>query len=653
MTDGIEEVRNVFDQRETIPAIDQEGEKIGSGSANSGESGADPLEDRGGDPGPDPADYPADWRGDGPGPDEAADQHGGGSDAGQALDDILPPGFPVQALGMAGGKFYFLSVRGELVEYAAGALSHRSNLVALMAGKTDPMRALGDIAPPTGKRDTGFNAATAGDKLMQACGCLPLFDRNMPMRNVGTWRGKTGHPIVHLGEELRVHHTEKRRGRMISGALYPAVPSIDAPASDAASAEDLEWICRRIGDYWNWKCENAGPLVMGWIGQAILGHYPEWRTHLWVNGKNGSGKSTLLQIISSLLGGMSAGVKNSSSAASIRQTTNRQAVVRIFDEAEKSENGGGVEDVIAMFRLMSGAEGAQMERGTSDHAGIKFGLYGAGLLGSIIPGGMTPQDRSRFAMLTLGERVAPQNPEDAAMWLATLEQDAEAIGPAIWRRMLKLAPLRWDPAFRIYNGMVQGLGGRSRDGDTVGAMLAGWDLMTFDAPLVDAETGKPDEARLEQARVLARPLLRETQEADEMGEGERLLNTLFGASLLKEHGGVITVAESIMLHNRGEHEPSAGEANLLERLGLRLVGRGDGRKQLFIANAGGVQLDKALAGTRWRGGGHKAALQTIADVLPSGGTVRVAGKPQRGVVVPARFLPGYEEDPKRPEGEGQ
>ncbi|MEP0155235.1 ATP-binding protein [Pseudophaeobacter sp.] len=651
MTDGIEEVRSVFEQRETIPPIDQDGEKIGSGSANSEESGADLLDDRDGDPGPNPADYPDGWRG--ADPDGEADQVGGGTGAGQGPQSILPPGFPVQPLGMAGGKFYFLTARGELVEYAAGALSHRSNLVALMAGEADPIRPLKNIAPPSGKRDTGFNAAAAGDQLMQACGALPLFDRNMPMRNTGTWRGKTGYPIVHLGEDLMVHHSEKPRGRMISGALYPAVPAIDAPARDMASADDIEWVCRRIGNFWNWKCENAGPLVIGFIGQAVLGHYPDWRTHLWVNGKNGSGKSSLLQIISALLGGMSAGVKNSSSAASIRQTTNRQAVVRIFDEAEKSENGGGVEDVIAMFRLMSGAEGAQMERGTSDHSGIKFGLYGAGLLGSIIPGGMAPQDRSRFVMLTLGERVAPQNPEDAALRLVELEEDAKVLGPSIWKRMLKLAPRRYDQAFRIYNGIVQGLGGRSRDGDTVGAILAGWDLMMFDGPLVDKETGQPDEARLEQARALARPLLQETQEADEMGEGERLLNTLYGASLLKEHGGVVTVAESIMLHNRSEHELRAGDATLLERLGLRLLGRGDGKKELFIANAGGPQLDKALAGTRWRGGGHKAALQTIADVKPHGGTVRVAGKPQRGVIIPARFLPGYIKDPKRPEGAGQ
>ncbi|WP_333696253.1 hypothetical protein, partial [Phaeobacter italicus] len=433
-----------------------------------------------------------------------------------------------------------------------------------------------------------------------------------------------------------------RRGRMVSGALYPSVPGISGPAKEPISVSDVEFFAQRITQFWNWQGSNAGELIIAWIGQAILGQYPDWRTHLWINGKNGGGKSTLLRIVSHLLGGMSAGVKNSASAASIRQTTNRMAVVRIFDEAEKSENGGGVEDVIAMFRLMSGAEGAQMEKGTSDHAGIRFGLYGAGLLGSIIPGGMAPQDRSRFVMLTLGDRPASANPTDAAMYLEELEQEAKAAGPAVWRRMLRLAPKRWDSAFRAYNALVQSMGGRSRDGDTLGTMLAGWDLMLFDDPLVDAETGKARPERLDRASALVRPLIQETQEADELGEGERLLNAIFGGIIHKEHGGTRTVAEEIMLLNSANHDPGSNDSIMIGRFGLRVFGEGVGKKKLFVANAENPALNKALGGTRWRGGGHKAALQTIPDVQPYRGTMRVAGRTQRGLVVPARFLPGYE-----------
>jgi|GEM_PF-2596664 hypothetical protein len=615
MNDGIEEVQGVMGQRQEITDNDENSEKIGIGSAHSGEAA--------------PHDF------DEIGPDDC----GIDGDGGQG--EILPSGFPVQPLGSAGGKFYFLTARGELTELSAGSLSHRSNLVALMAGAKDPMRPLADIAPP-GKRDTDFSAAKAGDILMQACGVLPLFDRNMPTRHTGTWRGKSKFPIVHLGQDLQVNAAEQRRGRMVSGALYPSVPGISGPAKEPISVSDVEFFAQRITQFWNWQGSNAGELIIAWIGQAILGQYPDWRTHLWINGKNGGGKSTLLRIVSHLLGGMSAGIKNSASAASIRQTTNRMAVVRIFDEAERSENGGGVEDVIAMFRLMSGAEGAQMEKGTSDHAGIRFGLYGAGLLGSIIPGGMAPQDRSRFVMLTLGDRPASANPTDAAMYLEELEQEAKAAGPAVWRRMLRLAPKRWDSAFRAYNALVQSMGGRSRDGDTLGTMLAGWDLMLFDDPLVDAETGKARPERLDRASALVRPLIQETQEADELGEGERLLNAIFGGIIHKEHGGTRTVAEEIMLLNSANHDPGSNDSIMIGRFGLRVFGEGVGKKKLFVANAENPALNKALGGTRWRGGGHKAALQTIPDVQPYRGTMRVAGRTQRGLVVPARFLPGYE-----------
>lgn len=631
---GLDDVRSVISQREIISDSDETDEKMRSGSAHSGKGAADPFDNLEGG---------------------AADQGGAGSGDGgdpkNPFDGILPAGFPVQPLGTVGGKFYFLTALGELQELSAGALSHRSNLVALMAGVKDPAKALGDVASGDSKRDVEFNAAKVGDRLMQACGVLPLFDRNMPTRHVGTWRGASGYPVVHLGEDLQVNPAEERRGRMVAGALYPSVPSIPAPAKDMIPVGEVEFLARRIGDYWNWQCDNAGELIMAFIGQAALGQYPEWRTHLWINGKNGGGKSTLLRVISHLLGGMSAGVKNSASSASIRQTTNRMAVVRIFDEAEKSEHGGGVEDVIAMFRLMSGADGAQMERGTSDHAGIRFALYGAGLLASIIPGGMAPQDRSRFVMLTLGDRLASASPTDTALRLEELEQDAKAYGPAVWRRMLRLAPHRWDQAFRAYNALIQSMGGRSRDGDTVGTILAGWDLMMFDEPLIDPKTGEARTDRIERARALAAPLLQETQEADELGEGERLLNAIFSATLYKDHGGVKTVAEDLMMLNASDHEPSSQECNLIGRLGMRLFGTGDGQKELFIANAENQNLNRELKGTRWRGGGHKAALQTIPDVRPHSGTMRVAGRPQRGLVVPARYLPGYKPKPERG-GEG-
>lgn len=563
------------------------------------------------------------------------------------IDTGLPDDFPVQPLGQGGGKFHFLTARDEMVELSAGAMTNRANLVAMFSGCDDPVKTLASIAKPT-KRDNGFSTATAADKLMQACSALPLFDPSTPVRHFGTWRGGTDVPVVHLGETIEADDAEARRGRMIARALYPAVPSRAFPAGEAASIEDLRWIRDRIEKYWNWQTRGAANLLMGWIGQAALGQYPSWRTHCYLKGKHGSGKTTATRIVSDLLGGMSAGVRNSTSAAAIRQTTNRQAIARVFDEAEAEERGS-ITDVIALFRLMSDAEGAQVERGTSDHSGVKFELYGAGFLSSIIPAAMTSADRSRFVILTMRERAGDTEPSDDALWLAELQEDAREIGPSVWRRMLDLAPKRWDKAFRVYNSLIQGLGARARTADTIGAILAGWDLMLFDTPMSNNLEDPEILARLEEAKLLAQPLIDFAAEGEEEGEGDRCLRTIFGANLHKDHGGIVTVAELIDRMQNSSDSDNKYDNRLIGRLGLRLLDGPQGEKELFVANGANPQLDQALRGTRWRSGGHKAALETIDDVRIAEKAHRVAGRVVRGVIVPARLLPGYDPDPDKDE----
>ncbi|MBO9451459.1 hypothetical protein J7426_14390 [Tropicibacter sp. R16_0] len=563
---------------------------------------------------------------------------------GDEKEPILPRGFPVQPLGMSGGRFHFLTARGEKVELTAGSMTNRANLVALVTGVPGDLEHLAAIAPPV-RRDIGFNAPKAADVLMRACSALPLFDGDMPIRHTGTWRASTSHPVVHLGESLWAGEKERRDGRRVAGALYPAVPSRQAPSHELCTASDLEWIRDRIQRFWNWGSPDNADILIGWIGQAALGQYPSWRTHCYIKGKHGSGKSTLLKVVSDLLGGMSLGVLNSTSAAALRQTTNRMAVARIIDEAEGSSV---IEEVIATFRLMSNAEGAQVSKGTADHAGIKFQVYGAGLLASIIPGGMTPQDLSRFVVLPLGARERVENPEDQAMLLAELEGDAKALGPKVWARMLSLAPDRWDASFRIYNSLVQGLGGDARAGDTIGAILTGWDLMLFDAPLICPASGEAQRDRMSRARDIATPLVAQAKRAEEEGEAERFLRIYLGTYINKDHGGAITVAEVI------EKMQKAGDdydSNLLGRLAGRLLPGPEGRRDLFIANGANPQLNRAMAGTRWREGAHIDALDTHEEITKPDKPVRVAGRPMRGRIIPARFLPGYNPDPAKGGGE--
>ena len=581
------------------------------------------------------------------GPDDAApssDDAVGGSEGG------LPDGFPVQPLGQSESKFYFLSARGQLVEVSAQAMANRNTLMALVSGTERPVQTLADLGEPK-SRDVGFNPAKVSDRLMMACSALPLFDPvSMSIRHVGTWRGSTAVPIVHCGEQVLSTQRELRQGRMIGGALYPATPSRPLPDDEVATLSDIKHMRDRLQHYWSWQSPDVdADVLMGWVAQAVLGQYPKWRTHAWLKGRLGSGKSTLLGIVHLLLGGMCTGVQKASSAAAIRQTSNRQAIARLFDEAE-SDGTGRMEEVVSLFRLMSDQDGARVQKGTSDHHGITFELYGAGFMASIIPGVMTPADRSRFVVLSIGERPKADRPEDIALSLADLKEDAAELGPKIWRRMINIASTRWDTTFSFYGALIQGMGAEARTGDTIGAILAGWDLITYDTHVREGEL---DQDRIRRAKEIAAPLIGASIEAADEGEGERCLRSIM-VQLVTHKGGSLqcSIAELIEQMQRDSAEAETGAHDgqaTLGRIGLRVMDidpynggevRARGERRLFIANGEHPLLDRMLGNTRWRGGGHRAALETLAGVEKAQKPVRVGGTPRRGLLIPARYLPG-------------
>ncbi|MEM1429093.1 MAG: hypothetical protein AAGG09_06525 [Pseudomonadota bacterium] len=560
----------------------------------------------------------------------------------------LPSNLPIVPLGHADGVFYFLSARGEFVSHSATALAQRAHLVALFTGCKRPIAWLQWLGPPDKRaRDTGFSASAAADVLMIACAELPLYDASLQLRRRGTWRGEGAAPVVHRGDAVEPWGGAARpSGIKVDGTIYAACAVGPAPEKHPCDPGDLLALRDQVRDLWTWGRPQDADLLMGWIGQAALGQYPRWRAHLWLTGPFGSGKSTMVRIVSSLLGGMSSGVRKATSAAAVRQTTNGQALARIFDEQEATGEHGHVEEIIELFRLMSDADGALVERGTSAHSSVAFRLYGAGMFSSILPGLMRPQDRSRFVMLSLGRRAPPQNPGAAAQAVAELESAAAFYGPYLWARMLAQASARWDDSFAYFAGLVQGLGGDRRAGDTFGAILAGRDLLLYDGP--------PDPGRHMEAVALVGPLLEDVQEAAEEEEGLRCMRHLMAALVPKDHGGSAHVGSMVASLQTGPDAPVPGLADnqLLARLGLRMMeGERYGRR-LFVSNGAHPLRDRAFANTPWRGGNHAAALATLDGVTRVSSPVRVAGRKERGVLIPAAHLPGIDDDQQIGGGQG-
>jgi hypothetical protein len=552
---------------------------------------------------------------------------------GPADAENLPNGFPVVPLGHADGIFRFLSARGEMVALSASSLAKRAEQVALFGGAEHALDWLAWISKPKARsQDKGFNAAGVADFLVAASAALPLFDSTVQIRRRGTWRGPDGQAVAHCGDiVVGIGDDHRHAGQFIGGAVYVAAARGPRPGAKSAPAEDIRSLRDGFAEAYAWARSTDADVLMGWIGQALLGAFPTWRSHMWFEGPSGSGKTTLVELVNALLGGMSAGIRNGSSEAALRQATNEMALVRVFDEAEGGDDRGHVENIINLFRNMSGPEGAKVER-----AGVgagTFRLYGAGFFASVLPGAMQQQDRNRFIMLRAAPRPPAEDPEAEAAQLVDMQEAAAFYGPILWRRMLSEAH-RFDKAHRRYSALVQALGGDRRAGDTIGVTLAGWDLLLFDGPT--------DDDRLERARPIALSLLADVEENANMGEGERCLMHLMGSYVAKDHGGSIPVAELVSALQASADDFVESDVRLLGRMGMRVLDGPRHGRDLFVVGAAHPQLERALAGSQWKAGGHRSALLML-DGAERAAPTRVAGSKVRGVRIPARHLPGYRE----------
>lgn len=546
----------------------------------------------------------------------------------------LPRDLPIRPLGRDGERYFFLTAQGQMRVLSATGLEKRANIVDLFVGCGDPDRWLGQIGPSKRKRDDGstWNPSVACDWLMAACAARPLFDPETPVRSYGTWRGEGGAAVANTGAHL--HHALgviDPAGDIIGGAIYPAAPGRGAPADDPADPGEVRAILTEVAALWSWARPTDADAWLGWVGLAMLGAFPDWRPHLWVTGRRGSGKSELMDLAHRLLGPMSPGVLTNVSEAGLRQSANDQARPFLLDEAESGHRAEDMGEVLRLFRHMSGGEGSRVVRGSANHVAVTFRLVGSGYLSSILSVELEPQDRSRFVMLGLGAL-----PRDAdARRLDRLARRAASMGPALWRRMLWASP-RWDAAWARWRALARGLGADSRDAATVGAILAGWDLMLHDGP---------DEAREDLARAIAAPLVADALAAAEEGEGEKCLRRIMASLIQKGGGGTVPVFQLVSdLLDGMAGAPDAPLDSRVDQQQLRTAGMrmardpASGRPCLWIVSGAHPWLDRALAGTRWAAGGHRQALLMLDGVAPHPAPQRIGAK-QRVLVIPAAHLP--------------
>jgi hypothetical protein len=538
---------------------------------------------------------------------------------------------PVVCLGQLVGTYYFLSPSGELRSIEAREFTERG-LSSIVDGNLAwyeqhfPRRNSEGVT-------IGFRTLKVGAWLQKECAHAGIWDPNTPVRGLGVWRSDDS-IVVHCGDRLFVDGKPERAGAFVGGAIYPARAAIAHPAKKPAPAAAGRSL-REALNLWNFRDPAGGDLLLGFIGQAMLGGAADWRAHVYVLAQLGAGKTWLARLIKAALGPIAHTSTNNFTEAGLRQMMTSEARAMILDEAESEEGASRIAAVIELIRHASGLEGARILRGTKEGRTQIYTVTGAALLLSILPAPMKPADRSRITRIALGPLATGGEAAGGRDRAAAAIAAAHDAAPALWARAIA-GWERFRATFDAYRTALMDLDKAVREAEQLATLLAGRDLLIADAV--------PGAAQIARSVDLVRGYLSEADAASDGGEGEECLRLLYGSpGGVVEHGRMITVAELILDARRSD--APAGTLRALEALGLRLVmgDRVDGSlDRLFVANQA-EGLARIFEGTRWHKGGWVTALREyIVGALVPKDPMRINGFNVRGTVIPASVLPWRE-----------
>lgn len=285
--------------------------------------------------------------------------------------------------------------------------------------------------------------------------------------------------------------------------FYPADDGLPPPATTPATAAEAEEV-RALFEKWNWAEPKAAPLLLfGWLAQAFICGWLEWRAHVWLPGPTASGKSSLQKIIRALLGEWVLSTADASEAA-IRQILRNDTLPVSIDEAEPHDNPERVQAVMNLMKKAS--SGDRILRGGADHKGTEFTAQSCFLLSSVMHATLRGEDRNRIALLDMLK--LPDNPEPLELELAKWR----STGRRLHRRMIGGIG-RFERTLACYKRAIGAQRYEGRWQDTYGTLLACADLLLYDyAPDVDpfaevVETDEPGMSRVNQAVMAILPML--------------------------------------------------------------------------------------------------------------------------------------------------
>jgi len=508
---------------------------------------------------------------------------GGGGDGGPPMEkpglpERLPDNAPVKALGTLEGMYYYLDALGQLRKNKQSEHG-RLHILDLFGGweylrETWPVWTKVDTAEgEKWVKKSEFNHAFLAPVLMASCQEKGVWDPSDRVRGCGTWIEDNGDLVMHCGGHLwrSSDGTVLREEAGIRGdILYPRRAPLGEPVFTG-----LEQTGARILDQletWNFRRgELDQRIVLGAIVAALLGQAPTWRPMLWVTGGKGTGKSTLQKLIEWIIGERAAIKPAATSQAYVYQKIGDSSLPVLLDEFEAKDDNKRAQDVIELMRIA--ASGGELGRGGSENNPRTYTLRTCFMAFSILIPPLSPQDRSRMAIvdlrpLRLNNEEAEFDfdlPDDHDMALGSKERWTKT-GKELRGRVLKQWP-RYQRTYRAYFHALLKAGHEHRAAQQFGALGAGQDLALHDS------LDPTNVARWLQ--MLPPSSVSETKEVD--GEPEGCLKHLLAAPLDAIRSGTReTVAHYLRAARRdmerGDmvNEPD-NPARLLEKIGIRVV----------------------------------------------------------------------------------
>jgi putative DNA primase/helicase len=392
-----------------------------------------------------------------------------GPTAPMGLDEPAEPEteWPFRILGHDMGTFYYLS--------------HASRQVVELNSRGHNKIDLLQLAPldwwmrmfPGKDEDASVNWMFAANSLIQQS-LRRVFDP-ADIRGRGSWLDN-GTVVYHAGDCLMVRNMPHALSSWQSEFVYQRAKRIKVEPVPPAGARDAARLIE-LTRCLNLKNPIDHLLLAGWLVCAPICGVLDWRPHIWITGPSGSGKTWLIErIIRPLLGNMALYVQSNTTEAGIRQSLGCDALPVMFDEAE-TENQRDLQrfqQILILARQASRDSGGRIVKGTAGGQAQAFHIRSSFCFSSI---GVAATQRADLSRITALELFKRHGDDAAAQWDVLLAHwEATAANPdwcaSIRNRAIELAETIAANAHTFATACTRHLGAQ-RDGDQIGALLAG------------------------------------------------------------------------------------------------------------------------------------------------------------------------------------